>query len=217
MSETYSIFRTFSNIEQVTELQNALTENDIKTIIDDNSPPVDVTFTGGGAINHKIEVRIKPSDFKKAEKILEQLAKQNLNDIDPDYYLFDFSDEELYDILLRSDEWNKFDYTLAQKLLKDRGKNVDEALLKALKKQRLEELAKPDENQRPWIIAGYVFAILGGFLGLVIGYFLWTSKKTLPNGQKVYSYMAKDRRHGKYIFYIALIIFPSALLLRAFG
>lgn len=200
MSETYSIFRTFSNTEQVSELQQVLSEHGIETIIDNNSPPVDVTFTGGGSINHKIEVRIKPSDFKKAEKILEQTAEQHLNDIIPGYYLLDFTDDELYDVLLKYDKWNTFDYTLAQKLLKDRGKQVDEALLKALKKQRLEELAKPDENQRPWIVAGYVFALLGGFLGLIIGYFLWTGKKTLPNGQKVYSYMAKDRRHGKYIF-----------------
>ena len=123
---------------------------------------------------------------------------------------------ELYDILLKSDEWNKFDYSLAQKILRDRGKNIDKELLDSLKKQRLEDLAKPDENQKPWIIAGYVFALLGGFLGLIIGYFLWTSKKTLPNGQKVYSYSSNDRKHGKYIFYIALIIFPSALLLKVF-
>lgn len=217
MKQEYSIFRTFSNIEQATELQDALNEIGIDTVIDDNSPPVDVTFTGGGTINTKIEIRIKQSEFQRAEQVLEKLAEQSLNDIDPNYYLFDFSNEELYDILLKSDEWNMFDYTLAQKLLKERGKSIDKDLIESLKKQRLEELAKPDENQKPWIIAGYVFALLGGFLGLIIGYFLWTSKKTLPNGQKVYSYSAKDRRQGKYIFYIALIIFPSALLLRAFG
>lgn len=86
-----------------------------------------------------------------------------------------------------------------------------------MKKQRLQELEKPDENQRPWIIAGYIFALLGGFLGIIIGYFLWTSKKTLPDGRKVYSYNQKDRMQGKYIFFIALIIFPSLLFFRAFA
>lgn len=217
MNQQFSIFKTFTNIEQANELKNILNENGIETIMEDNSPPVDVTFTGGGELNIKTEIRIKQSEFKKAEEILEKIAKESLNDIDPEYYLFGFTNEELYDILLKSDEWNKFDFILSQKILKDRGKNIDEELIESLKKQRLEELAKPEGNQKPWIIAGYFFAFLGGFLGLIIGYSLWTSKKTLPNVQKVYSYSTSDRKQGKYIFYIAIIIFPSAVLLRAFG
>ena len=217
MTEEYSIFRRFSDIEQVNELKIALNEQGIDTIVDDNSPPVDVTFTGGGAINNKIEVRIKQSDFDKAELILEKIAETQLSDIDTSYYLFEFTNEELFDILLKYDEWNEFDYALAQKILKDRGKSVDKELLESLKKQRLEELAKPEGNQRPWIIGGYFFAFMGGFLGLVIGYLLFTSKKTLPNGEKVFSYAKKDRIQGKYIFYIGLVVFPTLLLLEVFG
>ena len=217
MTEEYSIFRRFSDIEQVNELKIALNEQGIETIVDDNSPPVDVTFTGGGAINNKIEVRIKQSDFDKAELILEKIAETQLSDIDTSYYLFEFTNEELFDILLKYDEWNEFDYALAQKILKDRGKSVDKELLESLKKQRLEELAKPEGNQRPWIIGGYFFAFMGGFVGLVIGYLLFTSKKTLPNGEKVFSYAKKDRIQGKYIFYIGLVVFPTLLLLEVFG
>ncbi len=140
-----------------------------------------------------------------------------INEVDRDYYLFEFTDEELYEILLKSDEWSAFDYSLAQQILTDRGKSIDKNLLNSLKNERLKDLAKPEGNQKPWIIGGYTFAILGGFLGLIIGYFLWTSKKTLPNGQKVYSYSVNDRKHGKYIFYISLIIAPTAMLLRVVG
>ena len=80
--------------------------------------------------------------------------------------------------------------------------------------QRLEERAQPAENQKQWIIAGYIFACLGGLLGIIIGYYLWTSKKTLPNGQKVPSYTESDRKHGKYIFYIGLIVAPTALIIK---
>lgn len=216
MEEQFSIFRTFSKIQLAIELRNVLDKNGIDTIMDDNSPPVDVTFTVGASAQDMIEVRIKKSDFEKAELILEKEAEDKLNDIDPEYYLFEFTNEELYDLLLKSDEWNKFDYALAQKILKERGKSIDKELLESLRKQRLEELAKPDENQKPWIIGGYIFALLGGFLGIIIGYFLWTSKKTLPNGQKVYSYNSNDRKHGKYIFYLALVVLPCTLLFKIF-
>lgn len=216
MEENYSIFRKFSNLEQASELRELLLKNDIESKIADNVAPVDVSFSGS-TIQNEIEIQIKQSDFKKAEKILEKEAENIINEIDPDYYLFDFTDNELYEILLKSDEWNSFDYSLAQKILTERGKPIDKDLLDSLKKQRLNDLAKPEGNQIPWIIAGYVFALLGGFLGIFIGYFLWTSKKTLPNGQKVNSYFRNDRVHGKYIFYIGLIIAPTTLIIRVFG
>ena len=213
MNQDYSIFKKFPTLEQANELKALLDENNIEFILADNVPPVDVTFSGSTLL-HEYEIRLKPSDFKKTEVLLTQLAEQQLNDIDPDYYLLKFTDEELYDILLKADEWGPFDYTLAQKSLKDRGKPIDTALLASLKKQRLAALAKPEENQKAWIIAGYIFACLGGLLGIIIGYSLWTAKKTLPNGQKVPSYTENDRKHGKYIFYIGLIIAPTALIIK---
>ena len=217
MKEEFLIFRAYSDSEEAMYLKKILNENGIDTIIADDSPPVDITFTGGGFVSSKIEIRIKQSEFERAEKILEKLTDLNLEEIDSNYYLFSFSDDELYDVLLKSDEWNKFDYNLAQKILKKRGKNIDNDLLISLKRKRLEDLAKPDENQGTWIFAGYIFSILGGFLGLIIGYFLWTSKKTLPNGKKVYSYSQKDRKQGKYIFYVGLLFFPLWLFLKFFS
>nr|WP_321243834.1 hypothetical protein [uncultured Psychroserpens sp.] len=213
MNENYAIFRKFSTLEQATELKELLSNEGIESELADNVPSVDITFSGN-TLQNQIEVRIKQNDFKKAEQILEKNAENLINEIHKDYYLFEFTDDELYEILIKSDEWNSFDYTLAQKILKERGKSVDDTLLNTLKKERLEDLARPEENQEAWIIIGYVFAFIGGLLGLIIGYFLWTSTKTLPNGQKVYSYSSKDRKHGKYIFYIGLIIAPTALLLR---
>ena len=216
MSEQFSIFRKLPTLEQAKELKSLFDQHEIESILDDNVPPVDVTFAGN-TLQNEIEIRIKRSDFEKAESILEKNAEALMDEIDQGYYLFEFTNEELYEILLKSDEWNKFDYTLAQKILKNRGKSVDKELLNSLKNERLKELAKPEGNQKPWIFTGYLFSLLGGFFGLVIGYFLWTSKKTLPNGQKVYSYAEKDRKHGRYIFYVGLVVFPVALILRAFS
>ncbi|WMI65994.1 hypothetical protein RBH94_02275 [Aestuariibaculum sp. YM273] len=213
MKDKYSTFKKFPTLEEANELKELLKENGIESVLDDNIPTFDISFSGN-TLQHEFEVRLKQSDFKQAENILEQHAEHLIAHIDKDYYLFNFTDEELYEILLKSDEWNAFDYSLAQNILKKRGKSVDKQLLNSLKNERLKDLAKPEENQKPWIITGYIFSLLGGFLGLIIGYFLWTSKKTLPNGQKVYSYSANNRKHGKYIFYLGLIIAPTTLLLK---
>ncbi|MBL4663128.1 MAG: hypothetical protein JKY22_06140 [Flavobacteriaceae bacterium] len=95
-----------------------------------------------------------------------------------------------------------------------RGQDISQELVDSLKKERLIELAQPEKNQMGWVITGYFFAIIGGFIGVIIGYALWKAKKTLPNGTKVYSYSVRDRKQGQYIFLIGIIILPIVLLLK---
>lgn len=213
MTENLTVFQSFPTLNQAREVEALLNQNNIKTVLADNIPPVDITFSGS-TLRNQYEIKIDLSDFEKAETILEKDAENILDEIDQDYYLLSFTNEELYEVLLKSDEWNVFDYKLAQRILMSRGKSIDPEMLSSLKKQRLEILAKPDENQKPWIIAGYLFSFLGGGIGIVIGYSLWTSKKTLPNGSRVYSYNDQDRKHGKTIFVIGLIVFPLALIVK---
>jgi hypothetical protein len=213
MIENFIAFRSFPTLNQAKELELLLNKNNIKTVLGDNIPPLDINFSGS-TLQNQYEIKIDTSDFKKAEVVLEKDTENLLDTIDEDYYLLSFTNEELYEILLNSDEWNVFDYKLAQKLLTDRGKTIDSEMLTSLKNERLKILARPEENQKAWIIAGYIFALLGGGIGIVIGYSLWRSKKTLPNGERIYSYSAEDRKNGQRIFLISIIIFPLALILK---
>lgn len=147
----------------------------------------------------------------------ELLQKQ----VDPDYYLLDFSKEELTDVLIKSDEWSEFDVDLARELLHTRGELLDEETLKSERSKRKAILVAPDKNQTALIIVGYVFAFFGGFIGLIIGVTLYTSKKEIPDGTKVYRYSESNRRAGLNIslisgslialsFLLKILIFPSA-------
>lgn len=213
MIENFNVFRSFSTLAQAQELEALLNENNISTVLGDNIAPVDVTFSGSTLLN-KYEVKISPFDFEKAEFIVEEEVGNLLDKIDKEYYLFSFTNDELYEVLIKSDEWNPFDYKLAQKILINRGEKVDAEMLDSLKKERLKVLAKPEENQKSWIIAGYLFSFLGGGVGIIIGYSLWSSKKTLPNGERIYSYKSEDRKHGKNIFIIGLIVFPILTIVK---
>lgn len=215
MNDTFSVFRRFSIIEQAKELEVLLSKNQIETKIADNIASLDSSFSGS-TLQNQFEIQIQLSDFEKAAKILDENAENLIEQIDKNHYLFDFTDDELYEVILKSDEWNILDYKLAQKILIKRGKSIDEELLEGLKKQRLELLKQPEGSQKPWVIAGYIFVILGGLLGIFIGYSLFTSKKSLPNGQQVFSYGENDRMHGKNIFYIGLIFLVFYVFLRIF-
>lgn len=195
-----------------------LEDEGIGCILGDNIPPFDLTFSGSTVL-HEYEIRIHPTDFERAHEILEDWARNLMYDVDKDHYLFEFKDEELYEILLKPDEWSTHDYTLARKILEQRGVVVDEGLLKSLRKERIKELAQPEKGQRVWIATGYIMVLLGlvffyaWFFGLIIGYFLWKSKKTLPNGERIYTYSLTDRTQGRMIFVLSLILLPIYLVI----
>ncbi len=209
----YEVFKKFSDVQQAKELASILKEKGLDCRLVDNSPTFDVTFSGN-TLQNEVQLKIKQEDFDKAYKLLEKEAENLLDQVDEDYYLFDFTNEELYEILLKPDEWSSFDYKLSQKILIERGQTINDDLIKTLKKQRIEDLAKPEHGQKAWIYAGYLFAIFGGLIGLFIGWHLWAYKKALPDGQKVYGFNENDRKHGRNIFIIGIIIFPIATLLR---
>ena len=142
------------------------------------------------------------------------IGNTELDNVDKTHYLFEFTNDELFDILSKPDEWNALDYQLAKKILNDRGREVNDEIIESLKEQRIAELAKPDESNRVWIFFGYLSALLGGLFGIIAGWHLFTYKKTLPDGQRVYEYSEKDRRHGRRIFYLGIIILYISVVIR---
>lgn len=211
MSEIVT-FKKYPDVVQARELKEFLLKNNIECYLVDNEPSLNGFITGNPMADY--EVKIKHKDFEKATVLVEERFAGMLNNVDPDYYLFTFTNEELYDILLKQDEWNEFDYLLAKKLLTERGKTVDEDMINSLKKRRISDIAKKDPNEDVWMVAGYIFSLLGGFIGIIIGYMLWKSKNSLPDGKSVYSYTKKGRSHGFNIFCIGIIVTVISLLYR---
>jgi len=210
--QNFVSFKKCPDAAQAREVEQLLLASGIRFLSVDNGSSVDTNLGGGFLKDY--EIKLQPEDFKKAGELLLAQANEWTNDIPKDYYLLTFTNEELYEVVEKKDEWSDFDYVLAQKLLKDRGVTIGFAKLRELEKERLLQLAKPDDLHFGWIIAGYVFALLGGLFGVISGYLIYTSKKTLPNGTKIYSYSSGRRAQGKNILIISIIVLVISALLR---
>jgi hypothetical protein len=210
------IYKKFFEQDQVNGLVDILKENKIPYLVSEDRESLDSLY-GDKQFKQQYFVKIKKADFETVDNILINQAHEHLDTVDKDHYLFTFSNEELYDILSKPDEWSEFDFLLAQKILKDKGEQIDKEKIKKLKNERISELAKPDEKNKGWIYAGYILAFLGGLLGLFIGWHLSTFKKTLPNGERVYGYNVNDRSHGNRILIIGLVMLIFWLGLRIIG
>lgn len=204
MSQNFTTFKKFPDAALAKEIQQLLLDKGIECLFIDNSSTLGSSFSGD--LLKEYEIQVHQDDFENALAIVEANAANMLAEVPEDYYLLTFTNEELYEVLVKRDEWNEFDYLLAIHLLEQRGKTIDEQHIKDMQKKRLDELARPEKNHTGWIVVGYICAFAGGIFGITTGYVLWTSQKTLPDGNKVYTYTESDRAHGKIIFILGIII-----------
>lgn len=209
------VFKKFSNQEQAILLSKLLEKNKIYNELVQNKSTLDSSFSS--VLLEDFEIKINQKDFKKAEEVVILDSKGLINTLPEDYYLFSFSNDELIEVIRKKDEWNELDYLLAIQLLEKNGIIISEEDLIKAESKRIKELEKPEKGQQPWIIVGYIFAFLGGFLGFIIGYFLWKQKKSLPNGERVFEYDKIDREHGIKIFIISFLALFFYVIIFMFG
>lgn len=211
MQSNLIVFKTFSSKELAIELTNLLAVNKITFKTEVFNATFDSAFTNNSSKDYI--VKINPSDFERVDTLLLESMKDEIDNVNADYYLFQFSNEELFDLLRKRDEWSQFDVLLAKKILQS--KNIEFSLDQEnkIKAERLAELSKPKILKTSYYYLGIVLCFLGGFLGLLIGLDILTSKKTLPNGNRVYTYSNEDRKKGKTLIYIFIFFGTIAYIL----
>jgi hypothetical protein len=206
MTEEFITFEKFSNKNSADEFVKLIEEEKIEYFLENNSLSFDPTFANNG-FGTEYCLKIKKEDFDRVNQILLEKSEKEINEIEKDYYLFTFSDEELIDVISKSDEWNAFDVSLAKKLLKEKGVDISSKRVEEIKEQRILELAKPEKKHLGFLIFGYISALFGGLWAIFIGWHLLTYKKTLPNGNRIYANSKDDRKHGNRILITGIVFF----------
>jgi len=218
MEPEFITYQKFDDIALAEELTDLLEENVIPYQVEEQSFNFDPSFVLSNA-KKEYAVKIKGEDFELVRELLENHETQNVEGVEADYYLFGFTDDELMEVVTKADEWSAFDVVLRRKILADRGKALSEETIEKIYEERIHELKVHEPPQTFWVTVGYVIAftniVLPLFIcviGLFIGWYLRSFKKTLPDGERVYGYSEKDRRHGKRIFYLSIIVFVLNLV-----
>jgi hypothetical protein len=206
MKTQFLTYKKFHSLDQASELTDLLTNNKIPFEVEDNSSDLS-DFIVGQNSNNSIVVKILPDHFLPVNRLLSDHADLQLNSINKDHYLFTFDDDELLEVVSEPDKWCELDKQLAKKILNERGITINDALENALFQKRVKDLSVEEKGSTIWTTVGYISAVLGGLIGIVIGINLWTSKKTLPDGTRKYVYTTTDRKHGQIITIIGIGMF----------
>lgn len=205
------IYKRFADVEQAKELIDLLDANDIVYEVEDNSRAIS-DYIIGQDVESQVLVRIRPSDFEKVNLLLDKQAQQEISNVEPNYYLFAFENDELLEVVSEQDAWCEFDRQLAKKILKERGVEISALMEQTLHDKRIRELSKEESGNSIWMAVGYISACLGGLLGIAIGLNLWRAKRTLPNGERVFFYTENDRMHGMIIACVGIVVFVGTIV-----
>jgi len=204
-TEQFVTFQKFNDPVSASELEALLTEHHIEFVTENSNTSLIIAASVDDYLK-EITVKIKKEDFEKVDAILLQRAKEEIEMVDKDYPLLNFTDDELFEVIEKRDEWSRFDFVLAQKLLTLRGKEVHTETIQKLNQERIENLSQPEDSPRISIFGSYALTLLLGFPGIFIGSHLYSHKRTLPNGEVVKSYSEMNRKHGLIILWLGIFL-----------
>lgn len=213
MDNALRTYETFQDPEQTSQIATVLKKGGISVSVEDDHGLTDFTKPLD-VLSQAYRIKIPSHDFERADELLNAYYESVASSTNSDYFLFDFSDEDLVRVVWEPQEWGRFNTALAKMILQQRGVSVSPVLAKAVTKQRLEAASAPENPNHNWVLFGYISALFGGIIGILIGWHLNTSRKTLSTGNLAFSYSATDRRHGLRIFALGCIMFLALAAFR---
>lgn len=197
-------YQHFTDQQSADEFCEMLQQAGIAARVESNAPLVfDPTFANNAP---QFIVFIAQSDFEHADGLQEALSEAEFARLPKDYPLFACDNQQLIQILREADKWSVFDVSLAQKLLRERGQPVEREQIEQWRAERIAQMRQYDPAPAAQIAAGYVFAFVGGLLGIFIGWNLRNNSRLLPNGETVFVYSPSVRQHGVYMMLVGALV-----------
>jgi hypothetical protein len=204
MPTSFLTFRKSTNESEITAIAAFFDQHNLGYELEDNSLLFDPTFSQS-IFNHEYRIKIDPDNFERAENLLMEQARNELQNVASNHYLFGFSEQELLDVIRKKDEWSAFDFSLAQNILLQRGIEFSNAEIAQMELSRINQLSEPATTNGKWITLAYLLAIIGSPIGAFVGWLYLSQKRTLHNGTEVFAYNDYTRNQGRKILRIGLI------------
>ena len=149
-------------------------------------------------------LKVKADQVDHVNQLLKEEAANNLHKLPADYYLFQFTNEELINLLKEPTEWSQTDQVLAEKLLKERGVQENTVPLEA-------DIATvmPERLKSRMLWAGYGFAFGFPLLAIVVGIGIIVTKKRLPDGTRAPLLDKWSHNHGFAMAALGIVVLAT--------
>jgi hypothetical protein len=204
-------YTTFLSSDEAEDCRITLRKAGIASEIEEGNSLHDeaaVSVQTGGVSTKHYALKIDDSDLDVVNAALREAAEAWVDSLPEDYYLYDFTDEELFHILKCPDLWSSNDYVLAQHILAKHGKSVSEVALKQLREERVAQLTQPISSSllvNILCLALPCIFIIGGGLTMLRGWYLMNNSNSTALTGEYLIFDEESRKWGKRLFWWGII------------
>ena len=207
------LLKNFYNEDNAQKAKILLERNNIFHKYIRSRSNIEKTFVSSNS--NPTEIWVLNSDFEKSYELFKKIIPETGPD---DIQIDNFSDKELSEIIMNSDEWHESYITKAKEELNKRGIKIKEDEINLHMAEKLEALKIGTEVHPavifilwltvifavPFLFLGF-FGGIFAFIGTISGYYFWYMKSKAFNNEKYYVFNKNTRMHGKYMFFTGLI------------
>lgn len=120
MEPEFITYQKFTDAALANALIEQLDEHGIEYATDEELSGFDASVSLGSTQVHYV-VKIKGEDFEYVNAQLKADDATHLEGVEADYYLFDFTNDELKELITNPEEYSDLDIVIARRILAKRG------------------------------------------------------------------------------------------------
>lgn len=201
---SFELLRAFYDTDSLHDLTGLLEQHHLRYEVFDTKLRFDATFSQNET-QRTYKLFVHKEDLEAAQTLAENRDLEILNQLPEEYYLNEYSTEELLEIVYAPDEWNTIDVLFAGRLLEKRGVAPDPVVRETHrhKKQILED--SPQTEAKMELISGYILCVLGNITGLLIALILLMASKRTASGKRIPWYGPRIHNHAVVMIVLFLI------------
>ncbi len=163
---------------------------------------------------YSYSVMVEVDDFESVKNKLDDFYKLKASEPDLEYYLNDFKDSELFEIIEKQNAWSKYDFYKAYYLLLNREYPLNED--PDFYYNQAELKFRPIDISSLQLIFLYSFLLVFGIIPALFGLYVLQAKKTFSSGNRINLYSGNAQRHAKIWLFFGIISFVVLLTFRIF-
>ena len=186
--------------ERLMETEAILNAN--KVFFRAKSPETHLHAALGQGTSIPIVIQVLEDQYEQAKQCLDEHdASVSIVEVPIEQY----EEEELREIALHPEEWHEAFVSKAKMELDRRGVIIEEGDTEEALEKKLDLLKTGSEPKRIIFYFMWFFAIMGGYIGIIAGYFYWQGTTKGPDDRRYALYAPKYRDAGFYMFVIGIL------------
>lgn len=193
------ILGEYLNKEVLVQNEAILKANEITFRV--KMPETHLNSAFGQANSQPFIIEVLEDQFELAKELIHD---QDDNSSADEVALNEYDIEELKEIVLNPEEWHRGFVNRATAELNRRGIEVAESEIAETKREKVRQTEKGEEPAKTVYYFMWGFALLGGYIGIISGYFYWKGKTKGIDGKRYFIYTEKYRKYGFYMFFLAI-------------